>query len=284
MPEVGSWKERGRLSAMAEDFVPLCSGHRLRRNASSHMFTIGMAVPTAGTLQFSPLFLWETLAVPSREKPQKANALHGELVEDVHSEDVHSPDAHVTPARNTLDMIEVLICFDLLTWHGVLFDGQTQVPMGGCGGGPSPYLAKGLGSSAAVPRGSMNLFRFFRADYFRYDMIREGDRLLVGLSGGKEQKVKNIVQHCATSENFYLTGFDHVACFHDGCSVGIWNLKRRSPLMQDSLTLLHVLLELQRRSPVKFTVAAATVNPETPEFAPEPLIDTWCAASCCKSG
>lgn len=59
-----------------------------------------------------------------------------------------------------------------------------------------------------------------------YDMIREGDRLLVGLSGGK-----------------------------------------------DSLTLLHVLLELQRRSPVKFTVAAATVNPETPEFAPEPLID-----------
>ncbi|CAK9062081.1 tRNA-cytidine(32) 2-sulfurtransferase (Two-thiocytidine biosynthesis protein A) (tRNA 2-thiocytidine biosynthesis protein TtcA), partial [Durusdinium trenchii] len=59
-----------------------------------------------------------------------------------------------------------------------------------------------------------------------YDMIREGDRLLVGLSGGK-----------------------------------------------DSLTLLHVLLELQRRSPVKFTVAAATVNPETPEFSPEPLID-----------
>ncbi|CAK9061436.1 tRNA-cytidine(32) 2-sulfurtransferase (Two-thiocytidine biosynthesis protein A) (tRNA 2-thiocytidine biosynthesis protein TtcA) [Durusdinium trenchii] len=44
-------------------------------------------------------------------------------------------------------------------------------------------------------------------------------------------------------------------------------------LPRDSLTLLHVLLELQRRSPVKFTVAAATVNPETPEFSPEPLID-----------
>ena len=44
---------------------------------------------------------------------------------------------------------------------------------------------------------------------------------------------------------------------------------------QDSLTLLHVLLELQRRSPVKFTVAAATVNPETPEFSPEPLIEPW---------
>lgn len=44
---------------------------------------------------------------------------------------------------------------------------------------------------------------------------------------------------------------------------------------QDSLTLLHVLLELQRRSPVKFTVSAATVNPETPEFSPEPLIVPW---------
>ena len=37
--------------------------------------------------------------------------------------------------------------------------------------------------------------------------------------------------------------------------------------------MLHVLLELQKRSPVKFQVAAATVNPETPEFAPEPLIE-----------
>jgi len=59
-----------------------------------------------------------------------------------------------------------------------------------------------------------------------YDMIQEGDKLLVGLSGGK-----------------------------------------------DSLTMLHVLLTLQKRSPVKFTVAAATVNPETPEFSPQPLID-----------
>ena len=26
---------------------------------------------------------------------------------------------------------------------------------------------------------------------------------------------------------------------------------------------------------MKFSVAAATVNPETPEFSPEPLIDPW---------
>ncbi|PFH31609.1 hypothetical protein BESB_025830 [Besnoitia besnoiti] len=58
-----------------------------------------------------------------------------------------------------------------------------------------------------------------------YDMIRDGDRLLVGVSGGK-----------------------------------------------DSLTLLHVLRDLQRRAPVRFSVAAATVDPVTPEFNPRPLI------------
>ena len=51
--------------------------------------------------------------------------------------------------------------------------------------------------------------------------------------------------------------------------------KNKQKKHQDSLTLLHVLLELQRRSPVKFTVSAATVNPETPEFSPEPLIVPW---------
>ncbi len=57
-----------------------------------------------------------------------------------------------------------------------------------------------------------------------YAMIRDGDRILLGLSGGK-----------------------------------------------DSLSLLHVLLHLQRRAPVKFQLAACTVDPQSPEYDPSPL-------------
>lgn len=57
-----------------------------------------------------------------------------------------------------------------------------------------------------------------------YAMIRSGDRVLLGLSGGK-----------------------------------------------DSLSLLHVLLHLKAKSPVKFELAAATVDPQSPEYHPEPL-------------
>lgn len=57
-----------------------------------------------------------------------------------------------------------------------------------------------------------------------YAMIRDGDRILLGLSGGK-----------------------------------------------DSLSLLYVLLDLQKRAPVRFEVAAATVDPQSPEYDPSPL-------------
>eukprot|EP01053_Blabericola_migrator_P000563 Blabericola_migrator_1__562@NODE_113_length_13881_cov_115_766396_g101_i0_p1_GENE_NODE_113_length_13881_cov_115_766396_g101_i0NODE_113_length_13881_cov_115_766396_g101_i0_p1_ORF_typecomplete_len1421_score268_95Aminotran_5/PF00266_19/2_7e49ATP_bind_3/PF01171_20/5e41PAPS_reduct/PF01507_19/0_00085zfmet/PF12874_7/0_018QueC/PF06508_13/6_8e03QueC/PF06508_13/7_1e03QueC/PF06508_13/0_15SelA/PF03841_13/0_43SelA/PF03841_13/1_1e03zfC2H2_8/PF15909_5/0_19Pyridoxal_deC/PF00282_19/0_24zfC2H2_2/PF12756_7/0_63zfC2 len=59
-----------------------------------------------------------------------------------------------------------------------------------------------------------------------FNMINEGDRILVGLSGGK-----------------------------------------------DSLTMLHVLRDLQARAPVHFELAAATVDPQTPEYNPHPLTD-----------
>lgn len=56
-------------------------------------------------------------------------------------------------------------------------------------------------------------------------MIREGDKVLLGLSGGK-----------------------------------------------DSLSLLHVLYQLTRRAPVRFELAAVTMNPQFPGFDPSPLI------------
>lgn len=57
-----------------------------------------------------------------------------------------------------------------------------------------------------------------------YAMIRNGDRVLLGLSGGK-----------------------------------------------DSLSLLHILLHLQRKAPVKFSLAACTVDPQSAEYDPSPL-------------
>ena len=73
------------------------------------------------------------------------------------------------------------------------------------------------------PRSLLSLAGQAIADY---SMIRPGDRVLLGLSGGK-----------------------------------------------DSLSLLHVLLHLKNKSPVNFELAAATVDPQSPEYHPEPLKD-----------
>mmetsp|Transcript_23803 Transcript_23803/g.38751 ORF Transcript_23803/g.38751 Transcript_23803/m.38751 type:complete len:1335 (+) Transcript_23803:77-4081(+) len=59
----------------------------------------------------------------------------------------------------------------------------------------------------------------------QWDMIQDGDRLLLGLSGGK-----------------------------------------------DSLSLLHCLLEFQRKLPIKFDIEVCTIDPMTPSFDPSPLI------------
>ncbi len=57
-----------------------------------------------------------------------------------------------------------------------------------------------------------------------FSMIRDGDRVLLGLSGGK-----------------------------------------------DSLSLLQVLLHLQKKAPIRFELAACTVDPQSPDFDPSPL-------------
>jgi hypothetical protein len=57
-----------------------------------------------------------------------------------------------------------------------------------------------------------------------FDLIRNGDRILVGVSGGK-----------------------------------------------DSLSLLHVLLHLKARAPVRFELGAANIDPQMPGYDPSPL-------------
>ena len=57
-----------------------------------------------------------------------------------------------------------------------------------------------------------------------FDLIRDGDRILVGVSGGK-----------------------------------------------DSLSLLHVLLYLRQRAPVRFEIGTANIDPQMPGYDPSPL-------------
>lgn len=63
----------------------------------------------------------------------------------------------------------------------------------------------------------------------QFNMLRDGDRVLLGLSGGK-----------------------------------------------DSLALLVILKHLQRHAPIKFELAACTIDPEIPGFDPSPLKE-WVA-------
>ena len=70
-----------------------------------------------------------------------------------------------------------------------------------------------------------NLIRQTGKALIDHNMINDGDRVLLGLSGGK-----------------------------------------------DSLALLHLLLHFQRVAPIKFELAAVTIDPQTGTFDPSPLI------------
>lgn len=69
------------------------------------------------------------------------------------------------------------------------------------------------------------IMRYITQAIFQWNMLEDGDRLLLGLSGGK-----------------------------------------------DSLSLLHCLMELQRKLPTNFEIEVCTIDPMTPSFDPSPLI------------
>ncbi|KAI9914156.1 hypothetical protein PsorP6_006312 [Peronosclerospora sorghi] len=79
-------------------------------------------------------------------------------------------------------------------------------------------------STKLFPTPPKKLLRSVGQAMIQWDMIQEDDRLLLGVSGGK-----------------------------------------------DSLSLLHVLLTFQKRAPVHFELACATVDPQTPSFDPSSL-------------
>lgn len=85
-------------------------------------------------------------------------------------------------------------------------------------------MAQKTAATKLFPTPPKKLMRWVGQAMMQWDMIQEGDRLLLGVSGGK-----------------------------------------------DSLSLLHVLLRFQKRAPVRFELACATVDPQTPSFDPSPL-------------
>ena len=85
----------------------------------------------------------------------------------------------------------------------------------------TPNLAVKLNQDTRPPKSLMRVIGRAMADH---DMIHDGDRIMLGLSGGK-----------------------------------------------DSLSLLHILLHLQSYAPIKFELAALTVDPMIEGFHPENL-------------
>ncbi|CAM9639661.1 unnamed protein product [Chrysoparadoxa australica] len=75
------------------------------------------------------------------------------------------------------------------------------------------------------PKPSASMLKTVMQAMKEWNMVENGDRLCIGLSGGK-----------------------------------------------DSLSLLHALIAVRKRAPIKFEIACATVDPQTPSYDPSPLI------------
>jgi len=85
--------------------------------------------------------------------------------------------------------------------------------------------SKEMANATLRPKPPKSILKWVGKAMMEWDMIKDGDTLLLGLSGGK-----------------------------------------------DSLCLLHVLLDIQKRAPIKFEIAACTIDPMTESFDPSPLI------------
>jgi hypothetical protein len=111
-----------------------------------------------------------------------------------------------------------------------------------------------------------------------WGMIEEGDRLLLGLSGGKDSlallhillalQVRPDLQLLLTDFSPSLTGYSTVMLLCPPAPS-----PRPSPHF---IYTPHVnqfpTINLQKRAPIKFTIACATVDPQTDSFDPSPLI------------
>ena len=108
-------------------------------------------------------------------------------------------------------------------------DVDTSVPLASSQPLNAAELSKAIPKKYKGKKGRLKpppkMMRYITKACLEWNMIEEGDRLLLGLSGGK-----------------------------------------------DSLSLLHCLLEFQRKLPIKFDIEVCTVDPMTTSFDPSPLI------------
>jgi hypothetical protein len=150
--------------------------------------------------------------------------------------------------------------------------GVTYIPTAGNGQGSAQ---ESVSVKAIVP--PKKIMKLVGQAVKEWGMIEEGDRLLLGLSGGKDSlallhillalQVRPDLQ-LLSDFSLSLTGYST-----------IMPLCPPTPSLRPSPHLIYTprlnqlpTINLQKRAPIKFTIACATVDPQTDSFDPSPLI------------